>query len=202
MLPHHPPRSRPALTRLRGGAKPALPVVSAPRSGLVASSPPATKALRGGGAAGGLDIPLLLTFAGWYLGNYYYTINNKFALNAAKQFPMTVAFAQVRERPRPAVGRLFPPPIPTRRAVGLPLRADSARASSPQFLLGSLYALYLWLAPDARERPNISASDVAKIAPVAACAAGAHCASIFSMNLGAVSFAQIVKARRPSARWT
>jgi len=34
--------------------------------------------------------------------------------------------------------------------------------------------------------------------PVAACAAGAHIASIFSMNLGAVSFAQIVKAAEPA----
>jgi len=33
---------------------------------------------------------------------------------------------------------------------------------------------------------------------VAACAAGAHLASIFSMNLGAVSFAQIVKASEPA----
>ena len=33
---------------------------------------------------------------------------------------------------------------------------------------------------------------------MAACAAGAHLASIFSMNLGAVSFAQIVKASEPA----
>jgi solute carrier family 35 protein E1 len=37
-----------------------------------------------------------------------------------------------------------------------------------------------------------------KVFPVAACAAGAHLASIFSMNLGAVSFAQIVKASEPA----
>ena len=33
---------------------------------------------------------------------------------------------------------------------------------------------------------------------MAGCAAGAHLASIFSMNLGAVSFAQIVKASEPA----
>ena len=40
--------------------------------------------------------------------------------------------------------------------------------------------------------------DLTKIAPVATCAAGAHISSIFSMNLGAVSFAQIVKASEPA----
>ena len=37
-----------------------------------------------------------------------------------------------------------------------------------------------------------------QVLPVAGCAAGAHLASIFSMNLGAVSFAQIVKASEPA----
>merc|ERR1719313_263709 len=40
--------------------------------------------------------------------------------------------------------------------------------------------------------------DLTKIAPVASCAAGAHLSSIYSMNLGAVSFAQIVKAAEPA----
>ena len=63
-----------------------------------------------------------------------------------------------------------------------------------QMVLGSMYALYLWAAPDVREAPLTSAVDLLKIAPVAACSAGAHVASVLSMNLGAVSFAQIVKA--------
>merc|ERR1719352_2014186 len=41
-------------------------------------------------------------------------------------------------------------------------------------------------------------TDLFKILPVAACAAGAHLSSIYSMNLGAVSFAQIVKAAEPA----
>merc|ERR1719424_254671 len=64
--------------------------------------------------------------------------------------------------------------------------------------LGSLYALFLWAAPDARAFPQTTAQDLMKILPVAGCAAGAHLASIFSMNLGAVSFAQIVKAAEPA----
>merc|ERR1719326_418010 len=64
--------------------------------------------------------------------------------------------------------------------------------------LGSCYALFLWAAPDARPLPETTTDDLMKIVPVAACAAGAHLSSIFSMNLGAVSFAQIVKAAEPA----
>ena len=119
--------------------------------------------LRGGGAVGGVDVGLLGAFAGWYLGNYYYTLNNKLALNAAggaTGFPVTIGFVQL--------------------------------------VIGSLYALYLWLAPDCRPTPEITLADIGKIVPVAFCATGAHLASIFSMNLGAVSFAQIVKATEPA----
>jgi solute carrier family 35 protein E1 len=116
-----------------------------------------------GGATGGVDFGLLAAFAGWYVGNYYYTLNNKLALKAAggaTGFPVTIGFMQL--------------------------------------MIGSLYALFLWLAPDCRPLPNVDMDDLMKVLPVAACAAGAHLASIFSMNLGAVSFAQIVKASEPA----
>jgi solute carrier family 35 protein E1 len=119
------------------------------------------KDLRGG--KGGIDWALVAYFAGWYLGNYYYTLNNKLALKAAggaAGFPVTIGFLQM--------------------------------------LIGSVYAIYLWAAPDARALPNVTPSDLLSILPVAACAAGAHLASIFSMNLGAVSFSQIVKAAEPA----
>jgi len=151
--------ARPAL-RLRGGASPTQPVVTMSR-GLV-TSPNGKGELRGG-KTGGIDVQLLMYFAGWYLGNYYYTLNNKYALNAAggsTGFPVTIGFLQM--------------------------------------LIGSVYALFLWSAPDARPLPAVTASDVMKIVPVAACAAGAHISSIFSMNLGAVSFSQIVKASEPA----
>jgi len=111
----------------------------------------------------GIDFALLFYFAGWYLGNYYYTLNNKYALKAAggsTGFPLTIGFLQM--------------------------------------FIGSLYALYLWIAPDARSLPSITMDDLLKVVPVAACAAGTHISSIFSMNLGAVSFAQIVKAAEPA----
>jgi len=47
---------------------------------------------------GGIDIALLIYFALWYLGNYYYNITNKLALTAAggaSGFPMTIATLQL-----------------------------------------------------------------------------------------------------------
>jgi len=154
--------ARPAL-RFRGGATSAPPaistrgIVSAPKVDHVAGIDEFPLNF------GGMDFGLLVVFAGWYLGNYYYTLNNKYALKAAggaTGFPVTIGFMQM--------------------------------------LIGSVYALFLWLAPDARALPEVTTSDLLQIMPVAACAAGAHIASIFSMNLGAVSFAQIVKAAEPA----
>jgi len=124
--------------------------------------------IRGGAAevekkGPGLDIGLIAYFALWYLGNYYYNITNKLALNAAggkTGFPMTI--------------------------------------SSLQLGVGSLYGLFLWLAPDARSKPKVTLEDIKKMLPVAFCFMGAHSASVFAMGMGAVSFAQIVKASEPA----
>jgi len=46
----------------------------------------------------GIDLPLLTYFAFWYIGNYYYSINNKLALKAAggkNGFPMTISTLQL-----------------------------------------------------------------------------------------------------------
>ncbi|KAJ8598219.1 hypothetical protein CTAYLR_005526 [Chrysophaeum taylorii] len=110
-----------------------------------------------------VDIPLLLYFFFWYLGNYYYNISNKLALNAAggaAGYPMTI--------------------------------------STTQLAVGSIYALFLWIAPDARSFPRIKPLDILKILPVAFCAAGAHAGSVFALSAGAVSFGQIVKAAEPA----
>ena len=150
---------RPVL-RLRGGVTAAQPVVSTQR---VITSPAAVGGKLRGGGAGGLDFGLLACFAGWFLGNYFYTLNNKRALNAAggaTGFPVTVCFLQM--------------------------------------IVGSIYALFLWLAPDARTLPAVTPVDLLKVLPVAICAAGAHVSSMISMNLGAVSFSQIVKAAEPA----
>lgn len=110
-----------------------------------------------------IDVALLVCFALWYLGNYYYNITNKLALNAAggaSGYPMTIATLQLG--------------------------------------VGVLYAVFLWLAPDARKRPTITFQDYVKTLPVGFTAAGAHAASVFALSAGAVSFAQIVKAAEPA----
>lgn len=70
--------------------------------------------------------------------------------------------------------------------------------SSLQLGVGSLYGLFLWLAPDARSKPKVTLDDLKKMIPVAFCFMGAHSASVFAMGMGAVSFAQIVKASEPA----
>lgn len=91
----------------------------------------------------GVDVGLLVYFVLWYLGNYYYNITNKMALNAAggkTGFPMAI--------------------------------------SSLQLGVGALYALFLWLAPDARGAPKITKDDILKMLPVSFCFMGAHSASV------------------------
>jgi solute carrier family 35 protein E1 len=110
-----------------------------------------------------IDAPLILCFALWYAGNYYYNITNKQALQAgggATGYPMTIATLQLG--------------------------------------VGCIYALFLWAAPDARQRPTITFNDYINTLPVGFTAAGAHAASVFALSAGAVSFAQIVKAAEPA----
>ncbi|CAK9063198.1 Triose phosphate/phosphate translocator, partial [Durusdinium trenchii] len=117
----------------------------------------------GAGALGGIDIPLLLYFLFWYVGNYYYNITNKLALRAAggsTGFPMTI--------------------------------------SALQLGVGCIYALFMWVAPDARAAPKVTLDDIVKMLPVAFCFMGAHSASVFALSAGAVSFGQIVKAAEPA----
>uniref|UniRef100_A0A7S4EED6 Sugar phosphate transporter domain-containing protein n=2 Tax=Pseudo-nitzschia australis TaxID=44445 RepID=A0A7S4EED6_9STRA len=138
-------------------------------SNVALSDASAAISVRGGAAdaapaeKSGPDLGLIAYFALWYLGNYYYNITNKLALNAAGGkvgFPMTL--------------------------------------SSLQLGVGAIYGLFLWLAPDARAKPTVTMEDLIKMLPVAFCFMGAHSASVFAMGMGAVSFAQIVKASEPA----
>ena len=72
--------------------------------------------------------------------------------------------------------------------------------SSLQMGVGCLYGLFMWAAPDGRDKPSINFDDVIKMLPVAFCAMGSHCASVFALSAGAVSFAQIVKSAEPGER--
>jgi len=67
-----------------------------------------------------------------------------------------------------------------------------------QLGVGVLYALFMWVAPDARSTPKVTVDDIIKMLPVAFCAMGAHSASVFALSAGAVSFGQIVKSSEPA----
>jgi solute carrier family 35 protein E1 len=70
--------------------------------------------------------------------------------------------------------------------------------SSLQMGVGCIYGLFMWVAPDGRDKPSINFDDIIKMLPVAFCAMGSHCASVFALSAGAVSFAQIVKSAEPA----
>jgi len=70
--------------------------------------------------------------------------------------------------------------------------------ASLQLGIGSLYAFFAWAAPDMRSLPSITSADLMAMLPLAFCAMMAHCASVFALGAGAVSFAQIVKAAEPA----
>eukprot|EP00978_Attheya_sp_CCMP212_P049805 scaffold712016_cov55-Attheya_sp.AAC.2 len=70
--------------------------------------------------------------------------------------------------------------------------------SSLQLGVGCIYGIFLWLAPDAREKPTVTLDDIIKMLPVAFCFMGAHTASVFALSAGAVSFGQIVKSAEPA----
>jgi solute carrier family 35 protein E1 len=67
-----------------------------------------------------------------------------------------------------------------------------------QLVVGSVYAIFLWAAPEARAKPNCSFAQVMKLAPLGFWAATAHCGAVYAMSAGAVSFGQIVKAAEPA----
>merc|ERR1712147_359422 len=64
--------------------------------------------------------------------------------------------------------------------------------------VGFLYALFMWVAPDARKTPAVTKDDIVKMLPVGFCSMGAHCFRVFALSAGAVSFGQIVKAAEPA----
>lgn len=70
--------------------------------------------------------------------------------------------------------------------------------SALQLAPGCLYALFMWVAPQGRNFPTVTMSDLVAIMPVAFCSMAAHSASVFALSAGSVSFGQIVKAAEPA----
>ena len=70
--------------------------------------------------------------------------------------------------------------------------------ATAQLLVGVIYALFLWVAPDARSSPKLKFEDILKMIPAGVCSAGAHASSVFALAAGGVAFGQIVKAAEPA----
>lgn len=65
--------------------------------------------------------------------------------------------------------------------------------AAAQLVVGILWSMVMW-ATGLRKAPNLSASDIASCIPIGLCACLAHAGSVLASAVGAVSFAQIVKA--------
>jgi len=70
--------------------------------------------------------------------------------------------------------------------------------ATAQLAVGAIYAVFLWIAPDARALPKITFADFLKLVPVGICSAAAHASSVFALGAGGVAFGQIVKAAEPA----
>mmetsp|Transcript_13677 Transcript_13677/g.16529 ORF Transcript_13677/g.16529 Transcript_13677/m.16529 type:complete len:323 (-) Transcript_13677:233-1201(-) len=69
--------------------------------------------------------------------------------------------------------------------------------SCAQLVVGIVVSLVMW-ATGFRKAPNLSAADIAACIPIGLFACLAHCGSVLASAVGAVSFAQIVKACEPA----
>lgn len=126
------------------------------------------------GSDGG-NLSLLLYFVWWYVGNTFYNIQNKSALNATggktAGFGMTVATMQL------GVGTVY---------------------SFLIWIAGyNLLPCSGLVAPTKQPLPGMSMADLIKMLPVAFCSAAAHSSSVLALNAGSVTFGQIVKAGEP-----
>merc|ERR1719413_252440 len=65
-----------------------------------------------------------------------------------------------------------------------------------QLVVGIVWSLVMW-GTGMRKAPNLTSADIARCIPIGACACLAHGGSVLAMAVGAVSFAQIVKACEP-----
>lgn len=68
--------------------------------------------------------------------------------------------------------------------------------AAAQLAVGMIWSIVMW-ATGMRKAPNVTAADIAACIPIGLCMCIAHGGSVLAMGVGAVSFAQIVKACEP-----
>ena len=69
--------------------------------------------------------------------------------------------------------------------------------ATAQLIVGIVWSLVMWIT-GLRKTPNLTAGDIAACIPIGLFACLAHCGSVLASAVGAVSFAQIVKACEPA----
>lgn len=69
--------------------------------------------------------------------------------------------------------------------------------ATAQLAVGIVWSLVMW-GTGLRKAPNLTAADIASCIPIGLCACLAHAGSVLASAVGAVSFAQIVKACEPA----
>ena len=69
--------------------------------------------------------------------------------------------------------------------------------ATAQLVVGIVWSLVMW-GTGMRKTPNLSAADIAAVIPIGLFACLAHAGSVLASAVGAVSFAQIVKACEPA----
>jgi len=65
-----------------------------------------------------------------------------------------------------------------------------------QLVVGMVWSIFMWTT-GLRKTPKLTASDITACIPIGLCMCIAHAGSVLAMGVGAVSFAQIVKACEP-----
>jgi solute carrier family 35 protein E1 len=68
--------------------------------------------------------------------------------------------------------------------------------AAAQLVVGMVWSAVMWMT-GMRKTPNLSSADLTACIPIGLCACIAHGGSVLAMGVGAVSFAQIVKACEP-----
>jgi solute carrier family 35, member E1 len=68
--------------------------------------------------------------------------------------------------------------------------------ATAQLVVGIVWSMVMW-STGLRKTPNLTAADIASCIPIGLCACLAHAGSVLASAVGAVSFAQIVKACEP-----
>ena len=68
--------------------------------------------------------------------------------------------------------------------------------ATAQLVVGIVWSVIMW-GTGIRKAPNLTATDIANCIPIGLCACLAHGGSVLASAVGAVSFAQIVKACEP-----